>query len=304
MLIKNTGLRKFVIFIYSAIPFKKFIYELLRKTSFRKTSIAHNLFFKGYFESSLPNGRRFTMFNEGYRHHIENLLFWRGVEDGWEKMSTRVWLELAKSSKVILDIGANSGYYSLIAKGINEQAQVLAFEPMPVIYDKLNNNISKSNMKIKTEKIALSNAIKKSILKPQSKDTHYTLSISDNNSYSNDEAGTEVSVTRLDEYIKENNIPEINLMKIDVESHEVEVLEGMGHYLQKMKPNMLIEVQNDAIASKLNKLMEGMEYQYFNIDENLGFKKVSGLCKSSTLNFLVCDTHFANNSTVLKKYAY
>ena len=37
---------------------------------------------------------------------------------------------------------------------------------------------------------------------------------------------------RLDEFIEINNIDTLDLIKLDVELHEVQVLEGMGKYLK------------------------------------------------------------------------
>jgi hypothetical protein len=67
---------------------------------------------------------------------IENKLFWYGTINKmkWEKQSTDLWSEIARKSKVIIDIGANTEYYSLIAKAINSNSKVFGFEPIPHIY--------------------------------------------------------------------------------------------------------------------------------------------------------------------------
>ena len=65
-----------------------------------------------------------------YGFQLENEIFWSGLTNGWEKISTRLWIELSKNSKVIFDIGANTGIYSLVSKSINPTSQVFAFEPV------------------------------------------------------------------------------------------------------------------------------------------------------------------------------
>ena len=48
---------------------------------------------------------------------------------------------MAKKSNIVFDVGANIGYYSLLAAISNKEAKVFAFEPVPRIYEYLNHNI-------------------------------------------------------------------------------------------------------------------------------------------------------------------
>ena len=78
-------------------------------------------------------------------------------------------------------------------------------------------------------------------------------------------------------------------MKIDVELHEPEVLEGMGIYLKKFKPDILIEVLNNNIAFKLNKLFKNLNYYYISIDDKKNIlKKINQIKKSPFYNILIC----------------
>src|SRR5690606_323848 len=72
---------------------------------------------------------------------VTKFLFWGNVE-GFEYHATKVFIELVKNSSVFLDIGANIGYYSLLASAVTDKKiKVFAFEPMPAIYDYLLKNI-------------------------------------------------------------------------------------------------------------------------------------------------------------------
>ena len=44
---------------------------------------------------------KFKLFNPGYTT-IENEIFWNGIENGWEKVSLKVWVDLAKNLKLSL----------------------------------------------------------------------------------------------------------------------------------------------------------------------------------------------------------
>lgn len=45
-------------------------------------------------------------------------------------------------------------------------------------------------------------------------------------------------------------------MKIDVETHEPEVLEGVGEYLKKFRPSLLIEILDDEITAKVQNITQ------------------------------------------------
>jgi hypothetical protein len=110
----------------------------------------------------------------------------------------------------------------------------------------------------------------------------------------------EIDIVRLDTFIKQNNIQHIDLMKIDVETHEPQVLEGMGGYLKKFQPTFIIEILDDVIAEKLNVIFEGMGYLYFNIDdENNSIRRVEKLTKSDYWNFLICKENKAKQLNLI-----
>jgi hypothetical protein len=75
-----------------------------------------------------------------------------------------------------------------------------------------------------------------------------------------------------------------------VETHEPQVLKGMGKYLALFRPAMIIEVLNEVKAEELNGLFAGMDYLYFNIDEEKNnVRRTDRLTKSDYWNFLLCN---------------
>ena len=86
-------------------------------------------------------GKKLKLFNKGF--FLENELFWLGLEGfDWEKISRKVWAEHCSKAQVILDIGANTGIFSVIAHTINPEARIIAFEPQPNIFNVLKRNSS------------------------------------------------------------------------------------------------------------------------------------------------------------------
>jgi hypothetical protein len=81
---------------------------------------------------------------------------------------------------------------------------------------------------------------------------------------------------------------QIDLIKLDVEMHEAEVIEGMGEFIEKFKPDFLIELLNDEVAENVENLLKTIEYNFYNINENSGLTKCKHLTKSESFNFLIC----------------
>ncbi len=79
---------------------------------------------------------------------LENNMFWKGLDQGWEKISLGLWLSLCKTANVVFDVGANIGIYSLAAKVANPQVVVHAFEPLGMNYKILTENCRLNNFDV------------------------------------------------------------------------------------------------------------------------------------------------------------
>lgn len=124
--------------IYGLLPFKGPLYKMLRKAWAPPESIYRHLHFKGVFTVPVDSSHSFRMMHYGYQ--IENEVFWAGLDGGWEKVSFGLWIKLCRNSKVIVDVGANTGVFALIARALNRQASVYAFEPVKRVFEKLESN--------------------------------------------------------------------------------------------------------------------------------------------------------------------
>ena len=52
------------------------------------------------------------------------------------------WMRHSRSARVVVDIGANVGIYTLIAASVNPRADIYAFEPTQAAFDRLCANIA------------------------------------------------------------------------------------------------------------------------------------------------------------------
>lgn len=277
--------------IFQAIPFKVFIFKGIRLFKLPE-SIYKHLYFKGVFKVEINEDQAFLINHYGFQ--VENDIFWAGLFGRWEKDSLLLWNKLCEKSDVIFDIGANTGVYALIAKTTNKNNKVYAFDPVRRVYEKLVKNIELNNYDVKTCQIALSNETGNAII--YDTDTEHTYSVTVNKNLNTTESAVKeinIKTMRLDDFIESNNIRKIDLMKIDVETHEPEVLDGMGRYLKDFKPTLLIEILNDEIAEKIENLIKELNYIYFNLNEKGSIKQVQSLTKSDFHNFLICSPKVA-----------
>jgi FkbM family methyltransferase len=274
--------------IYDLIPFKEVLFRTLKIFWVPPEFVYRHLHFKGKMKIKIDEEHSFKVYHYGYA--LENEMYWSGVDKNWEQISIQLWIKLCRNADVIFDVGANTGIYSLIAQGLRPHAQVFAFEPVDRIFDKLENNKQMNNFNIKTEKLALSNNDGTAVIYDPMTEHLYSVTVNKNQTPENKNVRETVIATRkLSTYIKENNLNKIDLMKIDVETHEPEVLEGMGEFLNKFRPAMIIEIVHDDLAVRIEKIIEGMGYLYFTIDDKTQPKQLAKLTRSEHYNFLLCN---------------
>lgn len=139
---------------------------------------------------------------------------------------------------VVIDVGAYKGDTSIFfAHYVGKAGKVYAFEPIKPNYDVLVNNvkINKLNSVIITVNKGLSN--KKGILKGISISTGAPWSY-----LSEEKEGNDIEVITLNEFVKLNNIPKVDFIKIDVEGLEEEVISGANEIITKMEPKLAIAI--------------------------------------------------------------
>lgn len=289
-------MKSFIKSIYNSIPFKRNIFSILKLFKIPKYIYQH-LHFKDIFKVKF-NNHHFLIEHHGYQ--IENELFWSGLTEGWEKISMKLWIELCKDSDTIIDIGANTGIYSLVAKAINPSAKIYGFEPVKRVFEKYQKNCTLNKFDIKCIDFAASNFDGEAIIYDSPSEHVYSVTVNKNLSPDNIKTiETKIKTKKLSTFIKEFNVSKIDLIKIDVETHEPEVLEGMEEFLNKFQPTLLIEILNDDIGKKVQSIIKNIDYLYFNIDEVNTPKKVDKIIKSDYYNYLICKKNVAQKLNLI-----
>jgi FkbM family methyltransferase len=242
----------------------------------------------------------FQLYNPG-NTTIENEIFWKGIL-GWEKTSMEIWIELCKGSKTILDIGANSGVFSIVAGAVNPNSEIFAFEAVKRTAEIFKRNLDLNHdFKIKLIEKAVSNNTGKFMFFDVPTDTQYSASLNPQilSSIEN-RISYEVDTITIDTF-SEIKGKQIDLIKLDVEMHEPEALEGMRRIIIKDKPILLIEILTNQLGRDITLFFKDLGYSFFNIDEENGLTEMVEITKSSSFNYLILPTEKLND---LKKIQY
>lgn len=278
--------------IYLYLPFKQHLYKVVRFLFVLPHSIYQHLYFRGKFSVKVNDKHQFTLLHFGAK--IENEIFWKGLYGNWEKESLKIWARACEYSNVVVDVGANSGIYALIAKTVRNSSKVYAFEPVERVFNRLNDNISLNNYDINSFQIGLSNYDGVATIYDPGGDHLYSVTVNKNIHVPDIECREVlITVNRLDTWYYKNISDPIDLVKIDVETHEPQVLEGFGEILSHQKPSLLVEVLNDDTASHLNNIFNGLGYLFFYIDESIGLIRKEKIERCRFYNYFLCQKAMA-----------
>lgn len=148
---------------------------------------------------------------------------------------------MAKSEpKLCIDVGANNGDYSLTLLN-STQAQVIAFEPLPTVFEILKNNSKEFSNRIKLENVGVG-AREEDLVINYNPNTTAHASFSkevEDIDYLNNQNKITVPVVTLDSYFERNEIKDVDLIKIDVEGFESEVFKGAKHIFTNIRPKFI-----------------------------------------------------------------
>jgi len=162
--------------------------------------------------------------------------------------------ELLQPGMTFYDIGANVGFFSVIAAHLS-RGTVVCFEPLAENIQHIQHNAALNQLK--------SLVIRSEALGGEDGEAIFNVSavkswgkLATVGSPAQQVGDITVPLRRLDTIIRESDLPQPGLIKIDVEGAEVDVLAGASKTLMSSRPILLIELHgtNEAIANQLEEL--------------------------------------------------
>lgn len=149
---------------------------------------------------------------------------WAGV---YELDLSRRMAVLARTGGLLMDVGANYGYFSCLWAALGAQNRVEAFEASPRNTAGLRRNVEQNGFQDRVRVVPCAAGRERGTLR-------FDLGPADQTGWGYLHRGTdgaEVDVVRLDDYCDEHRIAHIDVLKIDTEGADVWVLEGAQRLL-------------------------------------------------------------------------
>lgn len=188
-------------------------------------------------------GHKITVFIDD---HVGNKIASQGL---YEPENLELLLDIVGKipNALVLDIGANIGNHTLAFA--TRAAAVHAFEPIPAVYTLLQANIAQNALQnVTAHCLALSDT--------NGHDTIYMVKSGNVGASSFDlRSGggepVEVSKRKGDDFLREQNLGKVALIKLDVEAHEVFVLRGLRETLLLDRPWITMEWNDPLTIDRL-----------------------------------------------------
>jgi FkbM family methyltransferase len=166
-----------------------------------------------------------------------------------ERYEADLVARLMEDDEVFWDIGANVGYFTLVAAtALKERGQIIAFEPGKNAYARLKENISLNPYGIiKAYPIAVSDREGEAVL-------HVSGDIADSSASlfqaSHSQTRQEVCRTSsLDHFLMAEGLRPPTLIKLDAEGAELAVLQGAKKLISRSPPMFLMEMEEKTLQA-------------------------------------------------------
>ena len=207
--------------------------------------------------------------------HVSRQLRKAGI---WEPYESRLVLDSLQPGGVFLDVGANLGYFSLLAATrVGPTGRVIAVEPDPDNFSLFQHSVAHNGLSdvVQAHRLALSD-----------RDGEARLYLSEDNRgdhqvFATGEARKSVPVTlRRGADLLDAVKARIDLVKIDTQGSEYDVVEGLLPVLVRCRPRLLVELtplslrQCGSSGSKLIERLAGLQLPFWIVD-HLGHRLVA-----------------------------
>jgi FkbM family methyltransferase len=167
---------------------------------------------------------------------------------GWWEPNISNWLRrVLKPGDGFVDLGANVGYFTLLAKHLVGDGPVWSFEASPTIYRQLRRNIALNDLAVFAHNIAISD-----------QDGEVSIHLGDNqgeaNIFGSNDYPQEARVPgrRLETLFADQDVSRVRVIKIDIEGAEDLALAGMGALWNRLPAttDFLMEISPEILGPR------------------------------------------------------
>jgi len=199
------------------------------------------------------------------------------LSGAWERQETETVLEHLADGQVFFDVGANCGWFSLVAARRRPGLRVHSFEPVPQTFDLLVRNIELNGLKnITANNVGVWD---------ENMELRFTSHRGPKNRIADDPAGeglVAVPCITLDSYVRQKGIDRLDFIKCDVEGAELHFLRGAEQTLRRFRPKLMLETQEryaavfGNTAEDVLSFLTNLGYGYSVVSAEAGLVPASG----------------------------
>jgi len=206
------------------------------------------------------------------------------LESIWEPKTTHYLCDSLAPGQVFLDVGANAGYFSLLAsRRVGEAGKVFAIEPNPVMVNQLRQNVQRSRLtNIAIVEAACSDSVDVRDLYVGNPYNTGNSSLSrDNLAWAK---SVKVTCTTVDLLVEKYGLDRLDLVKVDVEGAELQVLRGMSTTLKRLRPRIIVELVPSLLEgfsttiAAINDYLAAFQYRTLSLEEHSNYLCVPVEC--------------------------
>jgi FkbM family methyltransferase len=218
-----------------------------------------------------PNVSEAIVMLFGYRvrldltDHIQRKMF---LNTDWS--DTRAMRDNVKDGMTVFDVGCNVGAYTLLASSlVGIRGKVYAFEPNPIVYQRLAKTITENDItNVVLVNCGIGDRRGELTLYPNTQPGNASSTmVADGQSH-----GFTVPLETIDNIIAAHNVTKIDYMKVDVDGFEPNVLKGAAQALAKKNIRF---IQSEFCDYWLKRNGSNPEKLYRSIIES-GFRDLEG----------------------------
>jgi FkbM family methyltransferase len=162
------------------------------------------------------------------------------VEKGhWEPEQTAVFLSCIRQGDIVINVGANTGYYALLAAHqVGNEGHVYVFEIQPDIVCILKRNIERNGLvrRVTVVEAGCYSSAGEAVIEPRGDPGSARISF--------ETSGTRVALMTLDQFAEDSKLARVNVILIDTEGADFEILKGAGRLLARFLPYVIAEVHH------------------------------------------------------------